>query len=243
MPEPAPVLETVGLSKAFGDHRVLEGVTLRLGPGEIVAVTGGNGAGKSTLLRCLAGLLRFEGRAQVEGLELDGRPSVQRLIGYVPQAVQLPEHASVAEVLDFFARLRGVVPQIPDLPEGFLPAPERPIGVCSGGQRQRVALAVALLGDPRLLLLDEPAASLDESARETFWELLRSRALAGAAALIASPTPADLIGVAGRAVVLVDGRVVHDGAVDGSHVVALGRHRGAAWIGSSGEDPSEEAEA
>lgn len=91
-------------------HRVLEGVTLRLGPGEIVAVTGGNGAGKSTLLRCLAGLLRFEGRARVGGLELDVRPNVRRLIGYVPQAVQLPEHASVAEVLDFFPRLRGVVP-------------------------------------------------------------------------------------------------------------------------------------
>ncbi len=225
MTEPRSALEVEGLRKAFGGHVVLEGVTISVAPGEIVAVSGGNGAGKSTLLRCLTGLLPFEGRARVAGLPVDGRPAVRRLIGYVPQAVQLPEHATVAEVLGFFARLRGVAPRVRELPEGFLPAPERPIGVCSGGQRQRVALAVALLGEPRLLLLDEPVANLDEPGREAFWEALRSRVRAGAAALVATPTPADLIGVAGRAVVLADGRVVHDGSMEGPHVVALGRRR------------------
>ncbi len=225
MTEPRPALEVEGLRKAFGGHVVLEGVTISVAPGEIVAVSGGNGAGKSTLLRCLAGLLPFEGRARVAGFPVDGRPAVRRLIGYVPQAVQLPEHATVAEVLGFFARLRGVAPRVPELSEGFLPAPERPIGVCSGGQRQRVALAVALLGEPRLLLLDEPVANLDEPGREAFWDALRSRARAGAAALVATPTPADLIGVASRAVVLADGRVVHDGSMEGPHVVALGRRR------------------
>lgn len=243
MAEPAPALEVIGLSKAYGEHRVLQDVTIRVAPGEIVVVSGGNGAGKSTLLRCLAGLQRFEGRARVGGLELDGSPAVRRLIGYVPQAVQLPEHASVGEVLGFFAALRGVPPRIPDLPEGFLPAPERTIGVCSGGQRQRVALAVALLGEPRLLLLDEPVANLDEPAREAFWDLVRERARAGASFLIASPTPADLIGVAGRAVVLTDGRVVHDGAMDGPHVVALGRHRQPGGRGPVEDDRTEEAEA
>ncbi|GBC86794.1 putative ABC transporter ATP-binding protein YxlF [bacterium HR12] len=244
MPEPTPVLVTEGLAKAFGRHAVLDGISLRVDPGEIVVISGGNGAGKSTLLRCLAGLLPFEGRARVGGLEVDGRPDVRRLVGYVPQAVQLPEHATVGEVLAFFARLRGVRPEVPDLPEGFLPAAERPIGICSGGQRQRVALAVALLGDPRLLLLDEPVANLDEGGRDAFWETLRGRARAGAAALVATPTPADLIGVADRAVVLADGRVVHDGAMDGPHVVALGRRRGTPEPRASdlGED-EEEAEA
>lgn len=240
VPEPAPALVTEGLSKAFGRHPVLEDVNLRVEPGEIVVVSGGNGAGKSTLLRCLAGLLPFEGRARVGGLALDGKPAVRRLVGYVPQAVQLPEHATVGEVLGFFARLRGVAPGIPDLPEGFLPAPERPIGVCSGGQRQRVALAVALLGRPRLLLLDEPVANLDGAGREAFWEALRGRARAGAAALVASPTPGDLIGVADRAVVLAEGRVVHDGGMDGPHVVALERRRPPERF--AGEAPAEEGE-
>lgn len=235
-------LETEGLTKAYGRHVVLEDVTLRVESGEIVALSGGNGAGKSTLLRCLAGLLPFEGRARVAGIAVDGRPAVRRLIGYVPQAVQLPEHATVAEVLAFFARLRGVAPAAQDLPDGFLPAPERPIGVCSGGQRQRVTLAVALLGAPRLLLLDEPVANLDEPGREAFWEALRTRARAGAAALVASPTPADLVGVAGRAVVLADGRVVHDGAIEGPHVVALGWRRHDAEP-EAARDTDEEAEA
>jgi ABC-type multidrug transport system ATPase subunit len=219
-----PALFTVGLSKAYGPHIVLDEVTMRVSPGEIAVVSGSNGTGKSTLLRCVAGLIPFRGQAQVAGLPVDGRRAVRRLIGYMPQSVQLPENVTVGEVVAFFARLRGADPKPVDLPEGFLPAAERPIGILSGGQRQRVALAVALLGRPRLLLLDEPVANLDELGREGFWQTLRELSAEGTAALIASPMPSDLAGIADRAIVLDDGRVVFDGPMNGIHAVPLHAH-------------------
>src|SRR3990170_2570016 len=154
MPEAALALETIRLTKAYGPHVVLDQLTLALEPGTIAVVSGANGTGKSTLLRCIAGLIPFGGQARVAGRPVNGDRAVRRLIGYMPQSVQLPENVTVGEVVAFFARLRGVDPEPDDLPDGFLPAAERPIGILSGGQRQRVALAVALLGRPRLLLLD-----------------------------------------------------------------------------------------
>jgi ABC-type multidrug transport system ATPase subunit len=217
--EQTPALLTVGLTKAYGPHVVLDDVTLRISPGEIAVVAGSNGTGKSTLLRCVAGLVPFRGEAWVTGLPVDGRRPVRREVGYMPQSVLLPENVTVGEVIAFFARLRGADPEHADLPEGFLPAAERPIGILSGGQRQRVALAVALLGRPRLLLLDEPVANLDELGREGFWQTLRDRSADGDAALIASPMPSDLAGIADRAVVLDEGRVVFDGPMNGIHAV------------------------
>ena len=221
-----PALLTVALTKAYGPHLVLDEVTIRLAPGQIAVVSGANGTGKSTLLRCIAGLTSFRGQARVAGLPVDGRREVRRLIGYMPQSIALPENVTVGEVVGFFARLRGARPEPADLPEGFLPAEERPIGILSGGQRQRVALAVALLGRPRLLLLDEPVANLDEPGREGFWQTLRDLTELGTAALIASPMPSDLAGVADRAIVLDDGRVEFDGPMNGIHAVPPLRREG-----------------
>jgi ABC-type multidrug transport system ATPase subunit len=216
-------LLTEALSKSYGPHAVLDQVSMRVSPGEIAVVSGSNGTGKSTLLRCIAGLTPFRGTAEVCGLPVDGRRAVRRLIGYMPQSIQLPESVTVGEVVAFFARLRGADPEVEHLPEGFLPAAERPIGILSGGQRQRVALAVALLGRPRLLLLDEPVANLDELGREGFWQTLRDLSSEGTTALIASPMPSDLAGIADRAIVLDDGRVVFDGPMNGMHAVPFGR--------------------
>ena len=241
----SPALSTRGLSKAYGPHVVLRDVTLDVEPGTIGVVSGANGTGKSTLLRCLAGLIAFDGSASVAGVPIDGRREARALVGYMPQSVSLPENVTVGEVLTFFAKLRGVPPSEPsELPEGFLPATERPIGILSGGQRQRVALAVALLGRPALLLLDEPVANLDEVGREGFWETLRRFSEEGVATLIASPMPSDLAGVADRAIVLDEGEVVFDGPMDGPRAVPLVRQReprGAAGV----SDPArgEEAEA
>ena len=231
------MLSIQGVKKSFGDRLVLDDVSLQLKRGDIALVVGANGSGKSTLLRCVAGLTAFEGTVRVLGADprsADGRG----LIGYLPQLIDLPHSVTVGEVIAFFARLRGVSVGRPAelaaavrLPDGFLPELERPIGALSGGMRRRVALAVALLGSPPLVLLDEPAASLDAEHSASLWETLKALRAAGGTALIAMPLQVttllrhDLAGVADRAVLLDQGRVVHDGPVESLRPApALGAH-------------------
>lgn len=105
--EGAALLEVHGVSKAFGEHVVLDDVSIQLQRGDITLLVGANGSGKSTLLRCVTGLTAFEGTVRVLGADpryADGRG----LIGYLPQLVALPESVTVGEVIAFFARLRGV---------------------------------------------------------------------------------------------------------------------------------------
>jgi ABC-type multidrug transport system ATPase subunit len=235
--EGAELLEIDKVSKAFGEQVVLDEVSLQLKRGDIALLVGANGSGKSTLLRCVAGLTPFQGTVRVLGADprsADGRG----LIGYLPQVVCLPDSVTVGEVIDHFARLRGLSVRRPGelaaavpLPDGFLPELERPIGALSGGMRRRVALGVALLGSPPLVLLDEPAASLDAEHSASLWETLQALRAAGGTALIAMPLLVtsllrhDLAGVADRAVLLDAGRVVHDGPVESLQPVpALGAH-------------------
>lgn len=222
----AELLEIQGVSKSFGDHVVLDDVSIELQKGDIALLVGANGSGKSTLLRCVAGLTAFEGTVRVLGN--DPRSAARRgLVGYLPQLVALPESVTVGEVIAFFARLRKVSVAGPEelamalpLPDGFLPELDQPIGALSGGMRRRVALAVALLGSPPLVLLDEPDASLDEEHSASLWETLQALRAAGGTALIAMPLLVtsllrhDLASVADRAVLLEHGQVVHDGPVE-----------------------------
>ena len=110
----------------------------------------------------------------------------------------------------FFARLRGVPVSSAPVVAGFLPDRSARIGTLSGGQRQRLTMAIALLGRPAVLLLDEPVSNLDAAGRESVWEMLRELRGGGTTVLIASPSPADLAGVGDRTVMLHDGRVVDD---------------------------------
>lgn len=233
----AELLEIDGVTKAFGDRVVLSEVSLQLKRGDIALLVGANGSGKSTLLRCLAGLTGFDGTVRVLGV--DPRSAARRgLIGFLPQLVALPESVTVGEVIVFFARLRGVSVSRPAelaaavlLPDGFLPSLERPIRALSGGMRRRVALTAALIGSPPLVLLDEPAASLDEEHSASLWETMQALRAAGGTALIAMPLLVtsllrhDLASVADRAVLLDQGRVVHDGSVQSLRPApALGAH-------------------
>ena len=211
MSEHAPRLEVEGLRKVYPGGFGLHGVDLELAPGRIVALGGPNGSGKSTFLKCVAGLVRHQGTVRLDGTVLDASPANRDRIGYLPQTVGMPEHATIGEMLDLFAELRGADRTTVPLPEGFVRPDDVRIGALSGGQRHRVALAIALLGSPTLLLLDEPVANLDEEGREVFWtQLRRLRDEHGVTAIVSSPAPSELRRVADRGITMEDGRVARD---------------------------------
>jgi ABC-type multidrug transport system ATPase subunit len=155
-------MNVAGIGKRFGDKQVLRDVSLRAAPGERLAIIGPNGAGKTTLLQILAGTL-----APDEGtLELPDA-------GWVPQRHAVYAKLTVRENLRLFARLehapRAAVERMLTMTE-LDPAAET--GKLSGGNRQRLNIAVGLLGDPPLVLLDEPSAALDPAQRERLWTFI-----------------------------------------------------------------------
>jgi ABC-2 type transport system ATP-binding protein len=181
------VLSVDGLSRRFGTHEVVRGLDLRLEPGERVAFWGPNGSGKSTVLRCIAGtLLPSEGAVRVCGHEagsLDARALVGASLSQERSFdMRLTGHANLL----FFARLRfgsertalARVQEVEEELEIEAVASER-VNRASSGMIQQVALARALLGDPPLILLDEPTRSLDAEARERLWQALERRQRAG----------------------------------------------------------------
>ncbi len=215
MPPEGSLLRIEHLSKTYSNGRGLADVSLEVPAGQIVCLGGPNGGGKSTLLRCLVGITHHSGDVWIDGRHANGNPAARREVGYLPQSLVLPESATIGEVVVFFADLRGVDPDETPLPEDFTRDNDEQIGPLSIGQRQRVGLRVALLGLPKLLLLDEPVASLDQEGREQFWQVLRElRDSRGMSCLIASPSPADLLGVADRAISMVDGQIVGDEVFD-----------------------------
>lgn len=201
-------LDVESISKSYGDRALLDGASFSVAPGEIVCLTGDNGAGKSTLLRCLVGLARYQGVASLGGKKLKRGGRLQSEIGYLPQAPALVETATVEETLLMFASLRGVDPADIEVGEGSLPPLAERVGHLSGGQRQRIALAIAFLGRPRLLLLDEPTANLDDEGRRMATHMMRTAAERGAAIVVVSPAAIDLAALVDRILMLRGGRIV-----------------------------------
>jgi ABC-type multidrug transport system ATPase subunit len=203
------VLAARGVARSFGRQRALAPTDLEVGDAETVALVGPNGAGKSTLLALLAGALEpSEGRVE----RRDGAR-----VGWVPQRPAHYARLSPRENLELFARLEGE-PRPVDAAERLLasfdlPRERRPSGSLSVGNRQRLNLAIALLGEPRVLLLDEPTASLDPGQRQRLWERVDALRDAGGAVVFATQTIEELERHADRVVALRDGRVVFDGPV------------------------------
>lgn len=172
---PASVLEVAGVTKRYGRTAALEAVAFTAGQGEALALWGANGAGKTTLIKAILGLIEFDGRITVQGQDVRrAGKAARRAIGYVPQDVVFYEQ-TVAATLDFYARLKAApAARIPGLLErlGLQEHARKPVAALSGGLRQRLALAVALLADPPVLLLDEPTANLDAQAQRDYLALL-----------------------------------------------------------------------
>jgi ABC-2 type transport system ATP-binding protein len=203
----APVLEAHDLSKRYGDRVALRGVSLSARPGELVAVIGPNGAGKTTLLSILAGI------QPPDGGEVDLTP--ERL-GWVPQQPSLYSKLTVAENLRLFARLERC-PDVGAAVERMLDHAdlrERADSLSaelSGGNRQRLNIAIGLLAEPPVLLLDEPSASLDPRQRERLWEFVIRHAASGTAVIYSTHNVQEADRYAHRVVVLADGERLFEG--------------------------------
>jgi ABC-type multidrug transport system ATPase subunit len=193
------LLRAVGAARRFGDVEALAPTDIDLAPGETVALVGANGAGKSTLLAILAGALEPS----------EGTVERHARIGWVPQRPAHYARLTARENLELFARLEGVdVRAAGELLERFsLPADRRPAGDLSVGNRQRLNIALSLLGEPRVLLLDEPTASLDPVQRRRVWDVVNATRGDGGAVCFATQNVEE-VEHADRVLALQDGRVV-----------------------------------
>ncbi|HUG48108.1 MAG TPA: ABC transporter ATP-binding protein [Candidatus Limnocylindria bacterium] len=218
-----PAVRIEGLVKRYGDTVAVAGVDLEIGRGEIYGLVGPNGAGKTTTMRMLATLLEpSAGQAWVCGLDVRRQPNqVRRVIGYMPDTFGVYDDMRVVEYLDFFARVY-VMPaarrrtMVADLLELVDLEQKRDAYVhsLSRGMQQRLCLAHALVHDPRVLLLDEPASGLDPRARAELRELLRELRALGKTILISSHILPELEELCTAVAIIDRGRVLAAGSVE-----------------------------
>jgi ABC-2 type transport system ATP-binding protein/nitrous oxidase accessory protein len=198
------------LTKQYGSVLALDHVSFVVSTGESIALWGSNGAGKTTTLRCLLGAHAFEGRLLVNGIDVSREGKRARAsIGYVPQESVFYD-MSVLETVRFYARLKKVggerARQV--LEEVQIAEHEhKRVRMLSGGMKQRLALAIALLADPPILILDEPTANLDVQAQRDFIHTIQSLNQAGKTVVFSSHRLDEVMSIAQRVLVLNAGRM------------------------------------
>ncbi len=224
------LVEVRRLSRAFGNVQAVRDISFAFDAGQIFGFIGPNGAGKSTTMRILATLdLPSEGDCLVAGLStVDEADEVRRLIGYMPDSYGTYPNMTVFEYLDFFARAHGLAPEqrrraVADVVEfcqlGDLR--EKLITTLSKGMKQRLCLGRCIVHDPKLLILDEPAAGLDPRARIEFRDLLRLLAGQGKSVFISSHILTELQELCDSVAIVERGRLIATGRV--SEVQAAAR--------------------
>jgi len=201
-----------GVSRRFGDVVALDDVTLDIDSGRIVGLLGPNGAGKTTLLSLVQGLRRpTSGTVTLLG----GSPSDFRTrvaLGCTPQETALPETLKVGEVIDYVgAHFENSVAKTELADEfGLTELLRRQTGALSGGQKRRLSVALAFVGRPKLVLLDEPTTGLDVDGRRTLWEAVKRQHQAGATVVLTSHYLEEIEALAERVIVIDHGRVLVD---------------------------------
>jgi gliding motility-associated transport system ATP-binding protein len=216
------LLRMAGVVRRRAGRVAVDDLNLSLARGEVLGLLGVNGAGKSTTLAMVAGALRPDaGSIELDGQDFIDRPEIGRqLVGWLPETAPLWPELTVREHLQASASLRGlrglrgkapVENVIERLALG--PMARRVAGVLSQGQRQRLGLACALLHDPALLVLDEPANALDPVQTAELRTIIAERAAAGCAVILSTHVLAEVTAVCTRAAILHEGRLRHDGSL------------------------------
>ena len=222
------MLEVEGLCKSFGHQRALKDVSLQARKGELLAVLGPNGAGKTTLLSILAGITDADAGTINRS---DGE------VGWVPQQAALYRRLTVEENLRLFARMEeaedieGTIKRMLDQ-TGLADRRHDQVSSLSGGNQQRINIAIGLLGDPSVLLLDEPSSGLDPSQRVRLWEFVAGLAKAGTTVIYSTHQIEEASQYSDRLVVLADGETIFDGS--------LAQMRRAAGARPKGQPPTAE---
>ncbi|NID16215.1 ABC transporter ATP-binding protein [Luteibacter yeojuensis] len=218
------LLNVEGVSRRRAGRAAVNELSFTLNGGEVLGLLGVNGAGKSTTLSMLSGALRPDrGRIFLGGDDFVAHPAIaRRMIGWLPENAPLWPELSVEEHLVAFSRLRGATRpaarRAAEAIAGRLQLGDlrrRLAGVLSQGQRQRLGLACALVHEPALVILDEPANALDPVQVGELRKLIRERAAAGAAVILSTHVLAEVVAVCDRVVILHEGRLRHDAPLRG----------------------------
>ena len=200
------------LSKQFGKIRAVDDASFEIAQGRAVALWGTNGAGKTTIIRCVLGVIHFQGSIRIDGHDIRRAGKKARgLIGYVPQELAFHEELRVGAAMRFCASLRRVsTARAVELLErvGLEGNERKRVRELSGGMKQRLALAMALISDPPIIILDEPTSNLDSAARADGIKLLKGLRESGKTLLFASHRPEEITELADEVIVLEKGRVI-----------------------------------
>jgi len=200
------------LDKRLGTREVLRGISLSMQADEVLVILGPNGSGKSTLLRLVAGIWEPDGgRIEVDGNPLsDGRLQARRLLGYVPDSADPLPDLLVEELISLVSKLKQAPLPAPALIDqlGVTPYLGQRLGSLSFGQRKRACLLSALIGNPVLLLLDEPSNGLDPEGVAMVIELIKSRKQEGLATLLATNDKPFAAGLPGRCLRIESGQLI-----------------------------------
>ncbi|WP_224370922.1 ABC transporter ATP-binding protein [Hyalangium versicolor] len=217
----APVLAAVGLEKAYGSLKAVQGLTFKVSPGEVLGLVGPNGAGKTSTLRCLAGILPVtSGRVLVAGYDMAEEPvPAKQALAFLPDEPRLFEYLTVWEHLNFVARLYGVEGWEEKgralLAEMELVGKEKALpGELSRGMKQKLSIACGFLHDPKLILLDEPLTGLDPIGIRRMKASLKRRAEQGAALVLSSHLLPLVEELCHRILVIAGGRAVALGTLE-----------------------------
>lgn len=228
-----PMIAAQGLEKSYGDHAVLRGVDLTVRRGEIFALLGPNGAGKTTTVNILTTLVRPDGgTARVAGADVvHDAARVRETIALTGQYASVDEFQTGRENLVMMGELahlsrRAVRPRAAALLERFdlTDAADRRVGTYSGGMRRRLDLAISLVADPAVLVLDEPTTGLDPASRAQLWEVVRGLAAGGTTVLLTTQYLEEADRLADTIAVLHDGRVAARGTAAELKALVAGDH-------------------
>jgi ABC-2 type transport system ATP-binding protein len=220
-----PAVDAVGLVKSYGSVSAVDGISLRIEPGEVVAFLGPNGAGKTTTIDMLLGLTRPDsGTVSLYG-QSPRSAIAHGLVSAVMQTGGLLQDVTVRETVQLTATLFADSRPVDEVLSraGILDIADRLVKKCSGGQQQRLRFAMALLSDPGLLILDEPTTGMDVEGRRDFWKAIREDAGRGRTVIFATHYLDEADAYADRIVLVRQGRIVADGTAVEIKSLSAGR--------------------